>query len=287
MPSLAKLFAHNPTQHATNIEAIKNFAPNLLRTSKRRDLEEAVAKYITQDPASLDMLAQARILAFRKDPVLINGPTGTGKELVANILNSQCYTPSNDPAFPGLHIPITPINCAGLTETLFESLIHGHKRGSYTGAVSDEPGLLRSASSGSAFFDEVGELPLSQQAKLLRVLQTSRVRPVGDTAEYPISCRFIFATHRDLKQMVKDGTFRADLYYRISRFVLHTSPLSSRPCDIPLIVKSIYEQEGWSLADPVPPPPQAYSEGNVRQLQNYLFRVEVLLLSPEEALFDL
>ena len=288
MPSLTKALSNAPLTLAHNLSLIQQFDRNLLKHAKRRDLEEALAFYVTQDPTTKDMLAQASRLAFREEPVLILGPTGSGKELVANILNSQRYADKGSTdSTPGLPIPITPINCSGLTETLFESLVFGHKRGSFTGSVADEPGLLRSATNGTAFFDEVGELPLSQQAKLLRVLQTKRVRPVGDTQEYPINCRFVFATHRDIKQMSNEGTFRTDLYYRISKFVLRTTPLTSRPDDIPLIVKYIYEREQWELEDLTPPPLEAYNIGNVRQLENYLFRLEVLNLTPEEALKDL
>lgn len=282
------LGAGDPLTESAIREQIANYDPNLLKTSARRELDIHTSAYVTVDPATKEMLKAANLLAFRNEPILILGETGTGKELVANILNSQRFSDKGATSISvGQPVPITPINCSGLTETLFESLVFGHTRGSFTGAVSDEPGLLRAAENGTAFFDEVNSLPLSQQAKLLRVLQTNKVRPVGSTIEHTIECRFVFASNQCIKTMVNNGTFRADLYYRISKAVLHTRPLRERLADIPLIVQAIYNKYGWSLPSVLVPPPEAYDKGNVRQLENYLYRREVLAMTSEQAIIDL
>ena len=279
MPSIADLIKDKSVLDA-NLAALQQSAPQLLRTAKRQARDLANGAYVTQHEPTKAMLRSANMLADRSEPVLIMGETGTGKELVASIL----HAPRSSGDKPQ---PLVPVNCSGLTDTLFESLVFGHKRGSFTGAVSDEPGLLRSAESGTAFLDEVGELPLAQQAKLLRVLQTNKVRPVGDHDEYPINCRFVFATNRHLQSMVENGLFRADLYYRISRFVLRTFPLSERPCDIAPIAQHIFNANGWGTFGAYKIPPSAYTKGNVRQLENFLFRVEVLSFTEEQALLDL
>lgn len=259
-------------------------APNMLRASERKFVDSAVNAYITTHEPTRQTIKSARMLSRRDEPVLIIGPTGTGKELIANILHAKRAFEQQ---------ALVPINCAGLTDTLFESLLFGHKRGTFTGAVADEPGLLRAAGFGTVFFDEVGELPLTQQAKLLRALQTRHVRPVGDDKEYAIDCRFVFATLRNLDDMVASGTFRVDLYYRINKFVLRTYALVERPGDVMPIVQHISMTNGWDYRDVCvvdehgkfnPPGEETYARGNVRQLENYIARRNVLLATHQEAL---
>lgn len=264
------------------LEIIKRFDKNLLKPSARLLLDEAMNKYLTTHDPSQQMLKDANILAFRDEPVLILGETGTGKELIAEILHA-----GRAEKVTRQYQQMVSINCAGITPTLFESIAFGHKKGAFTGAFADEPGLIRLAAEGTAFFDEVGELPLEQQAKLLRVLQSRKVRPVGGTDEYSISCRFVFATNRDLAKMVEGGTFRADLYYRISTFVLRTYPLRDRPLDRELIARDICRQNGWPEEEIIGLPPEAFNKGNVRQLTNFLYRKFVLGKSNEEAVIDL
>jgi len=277
---MISILKHLPDdQQAQTLATIQQQAPYLLKTTQAQLIASAVGQYVTVHDKSKDTIKQASRLAYRDEPVLILGETGTGKELLSGILH----------AIRSISGKLVSINCSGLTGTLFESLVFGHKRGSFTGSISDEPGLLRAAWNGTAFFDEVGELPLDQQAKLLRTLQTGKVRPVGDTDEYVINCRFIFATHRDLQAMMERGEFRQDLYYRISKFVLRTVPLRDRPCDVIPICKVIYDRNKWTIPpiEELAPPVEAYAKGNVRQLENYLARLEVLNLTPEEALLDL
>jgi len=221
--------------------------------------------YVTSDPPSLDMLRRARMCAFRTEPVLIRGETGTGKELVAKIMLGGRPLYPDTPHFFAQ-------NCAGIVDTLFESLIFGHVTGAFTGATGDRPGLLAAAKDGVVFFDEIGELPIAQQAKLLRALQERAVTPVGSTREVPIKCRMVFATHRNLEAMVAAGTFREDLYYRISALELETIPLRLRPDDAGIIAQAICNARGWDMPDDIIPDSIIQSPGNVRALEKWLLK---------------
>ena len=283
MPTILDLIAAKGGDVNEHLKALQSTAPQLLYSQQRIVREKARAAYITQHPQTLDMLRTANMLSSRDEPVLILGPTGTGKELVAKILHADRASKSMPP------VEMVTINCSAFPAELFESLVFGHKRGSFTGSVESTDGLLRNAKNSTAFLDEIGDLPLAQQAKLLRVIATNKVRPVGDTEEYPISCRFVFATHRDLKQMMLDGKFREDLYYRISASVLRTFGLSQRQCDIIPIARSILVSLGVNAddADIIDIPVNAYATGNVRQLYNFLYRRFVLSYDTEQALIDL
>lgn len=231
----------------------------ILAEVMRKPIERRIDAYITVNDDVLAMLRNARLCAFRPEPVLIEGESGTGKELVARIMMGD----RPDDAFK-------PVNCAGIVDTLFESALFGHKAGAFTGATMDRPGLLVSAGTGVAFFDEIGELPLTQQAKLLRALQEQRVMPVGAPNEVPIKCRFVFATNRNLLREVEAGRFREDLYYRISAITLQTLPIRERPDDaVPIIddfcLKRDYVQPDCAIPDSV-----IQSRGNVRALQNWV-----------------
>ncbi len=269
------------TAGITEISARRGFV--VAATEKQTSAQE----FVTYDSDMLAVLRNAELLAEYKFPVLILGESGTGKELLARVLHGNRNTIASISARMKLDL-FYAINCSGIPETLFESLLFGHKSGSFTGAEGDELGLLRAAHNGTAFLDEVGDLPPSQQTKLLRVIQTGRVRPVGDTTEYPINCRFVFATNKDLKAMTLKGTFREDLYYRISTFVLRTKPLRDRECDVKPIAARIAQRHKLTpLDDRVAIPPAAYDRGNVRSLENWMLRRELLGLSDDEALIDL
>lgn len=263
------------------IAQIQNLDHNLLKREERAQMEVASGAYITRHGPTRQTITSAKMLAERREPVLIIGPTGTGKELIANILH--CRRAFNKQ-------PLIAVNCAGLTDTLFESLLFGHVKGAFTGAVAPSEGHLRAAREGTVFFDEVGELPPNQQAKLLRAIQTNKVTPVGESYEVPIHCRFIFATWRQLGTC---DSFRRDLFYRISRFVLHTYPLTDRPDDIIPIITHICAMNEFDIGDVcdidssgkrIPPPPETYATGNVRQLENYVFRRVVLGLEHAAAI---
>lgn len=200
--------------------------------------------------------------------VLIEGPSGTGKELLAGIVG---YTANNSHK-------VHNINMAGLTDSLFESQLFGYVPGAFTGALSKgAPGFLRNVGRGFAFLDEIGELPLSQQAKLLRVIQDKTVLPVGAVDPVRIECRFIFATNRDLLAMVKAGTFREDLYFRINQLRLRTYSLAERgPAEVRHIANEIIRFEKWKPLDADEYIPSDWlALGNVRALFNLLLNREI------------
>lgn len=229
----------------------------------------AVQSLVTLNERMEKVKQNAILAAQHQVPVLITGETGTGKDLLARIIHGVS---------PGEFVPM---NCAGLTDELFMSELCGYVTGAFTGAVRDTPGAIRSAKNGTVFLDEVGELPLSQQSKLLLILQpnadrTYNVRPVGSPKSEPVRTRFVFATNRDIYAMVKAGTFRADLYARISTVKLHTVPLRDRPEDIPPIVRALCTKHG--LPQPVDQefPPCVYETFNVRGIENALVAANTL-----------
>src|SRR6185437_5810967 len=162
-------------------------------------------------------------VASTKTNILIIGESGTGKELVARMIHEQG---------PLKERPFIPVNCGAIPETLIESEMFDHKRGSFTGAVQDKMGLFEAAHTGTLFLDEVGELPLSMQVKLLRALQERIIRKVGGTDDVKVDVRVIAATNRDLESAVAAGTFREDLYYRLNVILIRTPPLRERKTDI-------------------------------------------------------
>lgn len=184
-------------------------------------------KFITQDKDCLDMKRDITKLAKVSDSVLITGESGTGKELIARSLQGERT---------GRTIAA---NCAGFPEALIESELFGYMKGSFTGAEGNRQGLCAEAKEGILFLDEVGELPLPIQAKLLRAIQEKKIRRVGGKDEEEISCRFVCATHRNIKKMVENGQFRLDLYARISTFEIDVKPLRERLDDVPLIIASM------------------------------------------------
>ena len=184
-------------------------------------------KFITSDIDTLKMKDDVIKLAKCPHEVLITGETGTGKELIARAMIGD-----REGRFQ-------VVNCAGLPEQLIESELFGHVKGAFTGAESGSAGMMQKAVNGVFFMDEIGELPLHVQAKLLRALQDKTVRRVGGKDEEEINCKFVAATHRDIKQMVTEGKFRQDLYARISTLELHIKPLRDRECDIVPLIMSL------------------------------------------------
>lgn len=231
--------------------------------SEKDQTETWLKQFITVDPAMLKVKDCVRKLAKVDDEVLIHGPTGTGKEILAHALHG-----TRDGNFQAL-------NCAGLPETLVESELFGHVRGAFTGATDNKPGLVLVAKNGTLFLDEIGELPLQAQAKLLRVLQERKIRPVGGNNSYDVTCRFVFATNRNLTEMCDKGLFRTDLYARISVFELMTVSLDLRPNDIPLILKSLDAEALIKHLNPAGLPRLTYPF-NVRSLQSIVKRWKVL-----------
>ena len=210
-------------------------------------------------------------------PILITGPSGTGKEVIAQTINTQCQ---------GKHKvkPFVSINCPAVPESLLESELFGYKKGAFTGANKDFVGKIQMADGGTLFLDEVGDLPLSLQPKLLRLLETKTFEPLGSDRTHKINIRILCATNRDLKALIKEGVFREDLYYRINTIVIDIPPLKERKEDIPVLVeyflnKYILEMGRGQkiLSDPVKMAFQNYGwPGNVRELRNVIERVVVL-----------
>jgi transcriptional regulator with PAS, ATPase and Fis domain len=217
----------------------------------------------------------AQRVARRRSTVMILGETGTGKEVLAR------YTHAHSDRADG---PFVPVDCSSISHALFESELFGHVKGAFTGATRDSVGFIRAADGGTLFLDEVGELDLALQAKLLRVLQERRVTPVGDTCSYPVDVRVICATHRDLPAMVRQQTFRQDLFFRLNVVTLHVPPLRERRDDIlPLaqhflqLQADIYCEPCKRLAPDAADALCAYDwPGNVRELGNVIEHAHVL-----------
>lgn len=204
--------------------------------------------------------------------VLLLGESGTGKELVARAVHE---------ASPRAGGPLVAVECASLTETLFESELFGHERGAFTGANAAKPGLVESASGGTLFFDEVGDIPLPMQVKLLRLLESGTYRRVGSTELRRTDVRIVSATHRDLQSMVADGRFREDLYYRLSTFPICLPALRERAEDIPLLAAALLDRVAprrrLSLSrDATLRLREHLFPGNVRELRNVLERAALL-----------
>jgi two-component system response regulator PilR (NtrC family) len=223
-------------------------------------------------------------VAATASTVLITGESGTGKELVARAVHNM----SNRTASP-----FVSINCGAFTETLLESELFGYMKGSFTGAVSNRKGLFEAAEGGTIFLDEIGETTPAMQVKLLRVLQERSIRRVGGLEEIPVDCRVVAATNRDLGQMVEDGTFRNDLYYRISVIPIEMPPLRARRSDIPELVRHFLEKyaaaagrNSMEISEEASRYLESYDwPGNVRELENTIERAVALepssIISPE------
>ncbi|MCH9047524.1 MAG: sigma-54-dependent Fis family transcriptional regulator [Proteobacteria bacterium] len=224
-------------------------------------------------------------LARSQAPVYISGETGTGKELVARMIHEQGARSSGK---------FVPVNCGAIPTELMESELFGHVKGSFTGAVSDKEGLFRTAEGGTLFFDEVAELPLHMQVKLLRAIQEKTIRSVGGASEMPVDVRILSATHQDLHTLVQEGKFRQDLFYRINVIEIHVPTLRERSEDIPLLVEHILSQIGnktgqeiTNLSQEALSKLQSYSfPGNIRELENILERALALtegdIIVPED-----
>lgn len=234
---------------------------------------------ITRSPLMEEVLHQASLIAASETSVFIHGETGTGKELLARAIHLASVR---------CRKPFTAVNCSVIPEQLFESELFGYRKGAFTGADRNYQGLIQATHEGTLFLDEIGDMPTLFQPKLLRALQEKRVRSIGATESTTTDVRIVSASHRDLEQEMKSGTFRADLYYRLNVMTLEVPPLSKRREDIPLLAahflarmaeKNKKEITGFSpeamellLAAPWP--------GNVRHLQNVVEHAVVLSTGP-------
>ncbi len=213
-----------------------------------------------------------RVIADSDSSVLVVGETGTGKEMVANLIHQSSSR---------RHKPFVPVSCAILSETLIESELFGHERGAFTGAIKDRPGRFELAQGGTIFLDDVDDVPMSMQVKLLRVLQNRTIERLGGTRQIPVDVRVVTGSKRDLRQLVAEGKFRDDLFYRLNVIPINLPPLRERREDIPILVdhfiKRYFRQRGEEPREVSPAVLQAFMRypwpGNVRELENACERI--------------
>jgi DNA-binding NtrC family response regulator len=225
---------------------------------------------VSDHPSMRKALEMGSSLAPSTVPILILGETGTGKELFARFIHQLSGRSS---------APFVPLNCAAIPKDLAESVLFGHRKGAFTGAVSDQPGVFDRADHGTLFLDEIGELPVSSQAKLLRVLEDGLVEPIGDKKSHKADARVIAATNQDLGRAIKRGQFREDLYYRLNVGEIRLPALRERKSDIPKLALYILDQVNATIKNPKRLSPSALARlenhswpGNVRDLENVIER---------------
>jgi formate hydrogenlyase transcriptional activator len=269
-------------------------ALNYENATRDRDIEAKQRLYLEEEEvrsefgaiigdstALKETLGLASVVAPTGSTVLIQGETGTGKELIARAIHD--LSSRKNRAF-------VKLNCAAIPLGLLESELFGHEKGAFTGAVAQKAGRFELADHGTLFLDEVGDIPLELQAKLLRVLQEQEFERLGSTRTHKVDVRLIAATHRNLASMVKQGTFREDLYYRLKVFPVSLPPLRQRADDIPKLVRhfaGLYAQRMNKTIEQIPPETMAALvhyrwPGNVRELQNFVERA--VILSPHTTL---
>jgi DNA-binding NtrC family response regulator len=247
--------------------------PQAPGTALPASTSERLPELIGNHPCMLEVSRRVRLVAPRMASVLIEGPTGSGKELVAEALH-RLSTRSRK--------PFVAINCAAIPEALLEAELFGHTRGAFTGAVQGRIGRIETANGGTLFLDEIGEMPLALQSKLLRFVECGELQRVGDNETLKVDVRVIAATHRHLAQQTQDGTFRADLYYRLAVFLIRTPALADHPDDLSMLVDHFLARlgresplkriEAAALAKLA-----AHNwPGNVRELEHVLERAVIL-----------
>ncbi len=243
----------------------------LLRVAEKRELTnkyralkrqlqrlEGDSKLIGDSPQMGFVRSMIQKVAPTNSTVLILGETGTGKELVARALHDGSLR---------AEMPFVPVNCGALPESLIESELFGHRKGAFTGADEHRVGLFEVANGGTLFLDEIGELPKAMQSKLLRFLESGEIRRVGDNQSFEVGVRVVCATHRDLEEMVTDGTFREDLMFRINTFEILLPPLREHIDDVPLLATALLARFSSSLQ----PDDEAFSKDAMRELQSHVW----------------
>ncbi len=267
-------------RRAAETRELKVENKSLKQEIRRRDRSQSVNP-LGKSKMFAEVLKLAEMVAPTESTVLISGESGTGKEVIARYIHD--LSPRSDGSF-------LSINCGALPESLLESELFGHVKGSFTGAVKDHEGLFVAARGGSFFLDEIGETTPATQVKLLRVLQEREVIPVGGTEAVKVDARLIAATNRDLEEEMRAGRFRSDLYYRLNVIAIHLPPLRSRKDDIPVLADAFLRRmaaergggEPKRLAQEAMDALLAYDwPGNVRELENALERAATLGTGPE------
>jgi two-component system response regulator PilR (NtrC family) len=264
-----KLGAFDFITKPLDLQNLRNIVENALKLGEKKSSDPS--RLLGNSPAMHELRQLIDRVARSQAPIHISGESGTGKELVARLIHDSG---------PRAEGPFAPVNCGAIPAELMESEFFGHRKGSFTGAVHDKVGLMQSANTGTLFLDEIADLPLSMQVKLLRVIQEQTVRPVGASKEEPVDVRILSATHKNLSEMVKNGEFREDLFYRINVIELHVPALRDRGEDILTLAAHILGRLGSSidaLDDSAKSGLKKYSfPGNVRELENMLERAVTL-----------
>ncbi len=249
-------------------------------------IDRRYREIVAKSPAMTKALEVAAKVAKHPSPVLITGESGTGKELVARLIHDESDRARG---------PFIPVNCGAIPENLLESELFGYTKGAFTGADRDKPGLFEAASGGTLLLDEIGDMPVTLQVKLLRVLQESEIRRLGDTRARTVDVRLVAATNKDLDEEVRMGDFRRDLFYRIAVVPIHLVPLRQRRDEIPLLVTHFIEQYNRKLkldirgieSDAMRILLEYPWPGNVRELENTIERALVLSDGPKIKAEDL
>ena len=261
-------------------QELMSLVERALKVSGRVEIEEDWgSEIITRNAAMKEVMQQAKMVAATDARVLITGESGTGKELLAQAIHAASERHNK---------PFTAINCSAMAENLLESELFGHEKGAFTGATRSHEGLFQAAEGGTLMLDEIGDMPMRLQVKLLRVLQENQVRPVGSTEAKHIDVRVISATHRDLQELMTQGRFREDLYYRLNVVNIKLPTLDERREDIPLLVahflQQIAEEAGQERKVYAPEAVEmlvtAEWPGNIRQLYNIVRQNVALSRSP-------
>ena len=274
-----KLGAFDFISKPLDLNHLRNIVENALKVEKEQ--QEQPSRLLGSSPSMLELRDMIDKVSRSQAPVHISGESGTGKELVARLIHDS------GPRADG---PFVPVNCGAIPSELMESEFFGHRKGSFTGAVSDKQGLIQSADGGTLFLDEIADLPLAMQVKLLRVIQEQTVRPVGAAEEEPANARILSATHKDLSKMVSNGEFREDLFYRINVIELHVPALRDRGDDVIELANHILAKLDASatLDGSASSALLGYSfPGNVRELENMLERAVTLCTTGKIAEQDL
>ena len=274
-----KLGAFDFISKPLDLAHLRTIVENALRV--RKPGQTTGSKLLGESKRMFDLRDMISKVAQSQAPVHISGESGTGKELVARMIHDSG---------PRAEAPFVPVNCGAIPAELVESEFFGHRKGSFTGAVNDKAGLVQCAADGTLFLDEIADLPLAMQVKLLRVIQEKKVRPVGAASEESVDIRILSATHKNLSQMVADGEFREDLYYRINVIELHVPALRERGDDILLLADHVLARLNSSIAltDEARDALLRYPfPGNVRELENMLERAVTLCAGGQISVDDL
>jgi len=282
-----KLGAFDFVSKPLDLGVLRKLVGSAVKLGARTDEETLTSRtprLLGRSPVMQQLREMIGRVSRSQAPVHIFGESGTGKELVARLIHESGARAEG---------PFVPVNCGAIPTELMESEFFGHKRGSFTGAVADKKGLVQSAEGGTLFLDEVADLPLHMQVKLLRLVQEKTVRPVGESREESVDVRILSATHKNLSDLVAEGRFREDLFYRINVIEMRVPSLRERPEDIPVLADAILARlcrrmkiETASISPEAMEALQAYPfPGNVRELENVLERALTLstggVIAPE------